>query len=84
MKFKDPLIQYVYENMPLEKSSISSEKRQEIIEAFCIRNNCKCLESNTGGMDWVVVDALETLELHQDWQYSFKDLGYEAPLLQGN
>lgn len=84
MIFKDQFIQYVYENMPLYKSEISSQKLQEIVEAFCTRNNCRCLESNTQGqITWVQVDIEETLNLHDDWRKSFSQMGYEVPMLHG-
>ena len=85
MYFKTELANYVYMNSPLEKSSISSENLLKIVESFCIRNNCKCLEINTHivNMLYVELDVEETLELHKEWNKSFSELGYEVPLLIG-
>lgn len=85
MYFKTELANYVYMNSSLKKSSISSENLLKIVESFCIRNNCKCLEINTHivNMPYVELDAEETLELHKEWNKSFSELGYEAPLLIG-
>lgn len=83
--FKTELANYVYMNSPLRKSSISPERLSEIVESFCIRNNCKCLEINTHtpNLTYIEIDAEETLELHNNWSKSFSELGYEVPLLIG-
>ena len=85
MYFKTDLANYVYMNSPLRKSSISPERLSEIVESFCIRNNCKCLEinTNTPNLTYIEIDAEETLELHNNWSKSFSELGYEVPLLIG-
>lgn len=85
MFFKTDLANHIYMNSPLRKSYISSENFEKIVEAFCIRNNCKCLEINTHtpNLTYIEVDAEETLELHNNWSQSFSELGYDAPLLIG-
>ena len=85
MYFKTDLANYLYMNSPLRKSSISPERLSEIVESFCIRNNCKCLEINTHtpNLTYIEIDAEETLELHNNWNKSFSELGYEVPLLIG-
>ena len=86
IEFKSKFVQEVYLRSPLPKESISLEILEEIAEAFCIRNECS-LENvyKDGEISFVIVSGLvESLEVYEEFRFSFEDMGYSGVLLETN
>ena len=80
---KTDLARHMYDWCPIPKPYVRPEIFEEIIAAFCVREEIKCLRSEHQGQTepFVEIEAEPSLLLYSRWKQAWYEHGYDAPLL---